>query len=455
MPNMRHRFRRLSHGSVGVRRRGGLSGPTLPARRRRGLCAVAVAAATVAATTLPALALGESGAAAASSACSVGYVVDQWTGGFTANVTLTNGGSALTAWSVTWSFAGGQQVTSAWNAQVTQSGAAVTATNESYNGAVAAGGSIQFGFQGTWSGSNTAPTNFALNGVSCAGGGSASASASTSASATPSVSASPTPSTSASASTSATASSSASPSATATGTASSGCTVTGAVFCDGFENQTSSVPSGRWSVYNLDCSGSGTAAIDSTTAHTGTRSAKVVGVDGYCNHVFLRDTGDMALAGPVWDVRFYVMHTTPLPTGHVTFVAMNDTSEGNTDLRFGGQDGALMWNRQADDQTLPDQSPAGVAQSAALPVNTWNCVEFQVNGSTGAITTWLNGTEIAGLSENGTAVANVSDQWLAGAGASWRPSLTDLKFGWESYGGGGNDTLWFDDIALGAGRIGC
>jgi hypothetical protein len=231
--------------------------------------------------------------------------------------------------------------------------------------------------------------------------------------------------------------------------------VTGVVFCDGFENQATSVPSGRWSVYSRDCSGTGTVAIDATTAHSGAKSAKAVGFDGYCNHVFIRDSSDMGLAGPVWDVRFYVMHTTPLPTGHVTFVAMNDASENNTDLRFGGQDGALMWNRQADDQTLPDQSPAGVAQSTALPVDTWNCVEFQINHTTGAITTWVNGSQIAGLSENGTPVANVSDQWLSGNGASWRPNLTDLKFGWESYGGGGNDTLWFDDIALGTTRIGC
>jgi hypothetical protein len=208
-------------------------------------------------------------------------------------------------------------------------------------------------------------------------------------------------------------------------------------------------------VYSLDCSGTGSASIDSATAHSGVKSAKVVGVDGYCNHVFLRDASDMGLAGPVWDVRFWVMHTTPLPTGHVTFVAMNDSSAGNTALRFGGQDGALMWNRQSDDQTLPDQSPAGVAQSAALPVNTWSCVEFQVNGSTGAVTTWLNGSQVAGLSENGTPVANVSDQWLAGNGAHWRPTLTDLEFGWESYGGGGDDNLWFDDIALSTGRIGC
>ncbi|MCP3786536.1 hypothetical protein NLX85_24520 [Micromonospora sp. A3M-1-15] len=42
-------------------------------------------------------------------------------------------------------------------------------------------------------------------------------------------------------------------------------------------------------------------------------------------------------------------------------------------------------------------------------------------------------------------------QWY---GRTWRPQLTDLKIGWESYGGAA-DTLWFDDVALGATRIGC
>src|SRR6185312_486711 len=168
-------FRRPSDGSV-------------EGRRRRGLLAAAVAVASVAAA-LP-VALGESGAAAATAPCSVTYQVNQWSGGFTANVSVTNGGAALTAWTISWSFDGTQQITSAWNAQVTQSGKAATATNESYNGAVAAGGS-QFGFQGTWSGTNDTPTNFALNGASCGGGStSASPSASASASATPSPSAS-------------------------------------------------------------------------------------------------------------------------------------------------------------------------------------------------------------------------------------------------------------------------
>ncbi|MFE9955301.1 hypothetical protein [Micromonospora sp. NPDC005299] len=38
--------------------------------------------------------------------------------------------------------------------------------------------------------------------------------------------------------------------------------------------------------------------------------------------------------------------------------------------------------------------------------------------------------------------------------ASLHSSAGDLKIGWERYGGAA-DTLWFDDVALGATRIGC
>ncbi|MEW2521962.1 glycoside hydrolase family 6 protein [Actinacidiphila alni] len=102
-------------------------------------------------------------------ACSVSYkIASAWTGGFTADVTVRNTGSAaVNGWSLAWSFPGDQKITSAWNAKATQSGAAVTATDLGYNGTIAAGGSTAFGFQGTASGSGS-PTAFTLNGASCA-----------------------------------------------------------------------------------------------------------------------------------------------------------------------------------------------------------------------------------------------------------------------------------------------
>ncbi|MET7454282.1 cellulose binding domain-containing protein [Streptomyces sp. NPDC005574] len=103
-------------------------------------------------------------------ACTVTYqVTNQWTGGFQADVRLTNtGSSAWSGWSLGWSFPGGQKVTQLWNADFTQSAAAVTARNVSWNGTVAAGSSVTFGFTGSWSGSNPKPTAFALGDRSCA-----------------------------------------------------------------------------------------------------------------------------------------------------------------------------------------------------------------------------------------------------------------------------------------------
>jgi hypothetical protein len=167
--------------------------------------------------------------------------------------------------------------------------------------------------------------------------------------------------------------------------------------------------------------------------------------------VFVRNTQLLGTTSNVWFVRYWVRHTTALPTSHVTAVAMSDAADGNKDLRFGGQNGALQFNRASDDATLPEQSPAGVALSSPLPVGTWNCVEFKVDGRDGTIQTWLNGTSVPGLLEDGVATHDIDGQWL---NRTWRPSLTDLRLGWESYGSGA-DTLWYDDVAVSAQRNGC
>ncbi|MGW7407759.1 cellulose binding domain-containing protein [Streptomyces sp. NPDC054833] len=102
-------------------------------------------------------------------ACTVTYgVTNQWTGGFQADVQLTNTGStAWNGWSLGWSFPDGQKITQLWNADWTQSGAAVNAKNVSWNGTVAAGSSVGFGFTGSWTGANTKPTTFELGDQTC------------------------------------------------------------------------------------------------------------------------------------------------------------------------------------------------------------------------------------------------------------------------------------------------
>lgn len=91
--------------------------------------------------------------------CSATYrIVNQWTGGFTAEVTVANGTASTPAgWTVTWSFASGQRVTSAWNATLTQTGDSYRAVDVGWNGRPAPGQSATFGVQGTFTGANGPP----------------------------------------------------------------------------------------------------------------------------------------------------------------------------------------------------------------------------------------------------------------------------------------------------------
>jgi hypothetical protein len=116
-------------------------------------------------------AAAETSAASGGSTCHVGYTItNQWPGGFGASITIDNTGTtALSNWTLTWSFANGQTVTQLWNGNVAQSGSTVTVTNMSYNGSIPAGGSYTgVGFNGSWNNTtNAVPTSFAVNGTTC------------------------------------------------------------------------------------------------------------------------------------------------------------------------------------------------------------------------------------------------------------------------------------------------
>jgi O-glycosyl hydrolase len=104
-----------------------------------------------------------------SGSCQVTYTTQsQWAGGFVANVTITNpGSSAISGWTLGFSFPGDQKITNAWSGSVTQSGASVSITSASYNATLAAGSSVSLGFQGTWTSSDAAPVAFTLNRTPC------------------------------------------------------------------------------------------------------------------------------------------------------------------------------------------------------------------------------------------------------------------------------------------------
>ncbi|CAG9950305.1 unnamed protein product [Clonostachys rosea f. rosea IK726] len=93
-----------------------------------------------------------------------------------------------------------------------------------------------------------------------------------------------------------------------------------------------------------------------------------------------------------------------------------------------------MYNRETDDATLPDLSPNGIAASVALKAGQFQCLEYHL-GKDGTIETWLDGTSISGLQAGPNASNPYSAQWGNG---SYKPSITGIYFGWESYGGDAN-----------------
>lgn len=124
---------------------------------------IASAASNQASTTTKAATSG-------SGACHISYVdQNDWGSGFTGSMSISNTGSnPLTAWTLSWTFAGNQQLNQSWNGNYTQNGKNVAITNASWNGSIPAGGTVSgIGFNASYTGSNPNPTAFYLNGVLC------------------------------------------------------------------------------------------------------------------------------------------------------------------------------------------------------------------------------------------------------------------------------------------------
>jgi hypothetical protein len=223
--------------------------------------------------------------------------------------------------------------------------------------------------------------------------------------------------------------------------------------CDDFEGAATGGPPdpAKWTVGAPDLTGTGALAIDEGQHHSGARSVKVTGQGGYSNHIFLTNRTVIGTLGPVVWGRFYLRLSDALGDGHVTFLAMADAAAGGKHVRMGGQSKILMWNRESDDATLPALSPTGIAASEPLPTDRWLCLEFTIDERAGTMQTWVDGAEVAGLHLDATPTPDVDEQWLRQA---WRPMLTDFALGWESYAGQAM-TLWLDDVALDAHRVGC
>nr|WP_244883294.1 endo-1,4-beta-xylanase [Streptomyces zhihengii] len=91
--------------------------------------------------------------------CTAAYTTTaSWPGGYNGQVTITAGGSAITAWEVPLTFTAPQKVANSWNGTASWDGSGTVLTmRSSYNGNLAAGGSTSFGFTVTTGGGSASP----------------------------------------------------------------------------------------------------------------------------------------------------------------------------------------------------------------------------------------------------------------------------------------------------------
>jgi endo-1,4-beta-xylanase len=122
-------------------------------------------------TTAPPTTAPPTTAPPSSGTCKVSDLLDAWNTGLTEQITITNTGtSTINNWSLAFTLASGQVITSTWNANITPTTGAVSAANLSYNATIPAGGTTNFGFQATQTGNAAAPPTFTLNGTTCTTG---------------------------------------------------------------------------------------------------------------------------------------------------------------------------------------------------------------------------------------------------------------------------------------------
>jgi hypothetical protein len=182
-------------------------------------------------------------------------------------------------------------------------------------------------------------------------------------------------------------------------------------------------------------------AIDSTLAHSGTKSVKFLNSDGTSFSQML----GVATTVPRFWTRVYLRADVDMATqmgGHATYVAATDGNGDPNDgvqIRVGEHSCQLELNRKSDDkELLSNGGTYACSGGIVFAKDTWNCLEISYDGPNKEVRVFVNSVESTAL--------HVTD---------WGPyAYSMFKFGFENYGSGKRN-MWYDDVAIAAERIGC
>jgi hypothetical protein len=253
-----------------------------------------------------------------------------------------------------------------------------------------------------------------------------------------------------------------------------------ALLCDDFESySTGAPPNGKWTNNQT----LGTIAVDTTRAHSGTKSVKLSAKDngdagsGNSYRSVMITLSDKTLLPPsgnvLWGRMWFWLQSAPTGNVHWTFIAGYGpvpNQSYHAVYRYGGQtpitnNGTFVGSQLMANYDTPDSyqtPPVGPksdcwlhgGNTEVVPVGTWTCVEWMFDTGKNTMRIWQNGSELTDLAMTGTGQGCVNQPatppyvWLA-------PTFDQLDLGWESYQDDGARNIWIDDVGIGTQQLGC
>jgi hypothetical protein len=188
--------------------------------------------------------------------------------------------------------------------------------------------------------------------------------------------------------------------------------------------------------------GAGDFTIDTAVAASGSSSVRIDSNNAF--HTMLQFALPQAVRdqNEVFGRVFLRLAATP-NAAHFIWVEVGTALNDGHEMRLGHNVGQLQSNHFLNgEQDIRDQSRALVADQ-------WYCLEFQMANDPDELRVWLDGEETLLSTTNYT--AGPGAQGNTNALADFIPPLEAFRIGWELQ----NGTVWFDDVALANGRIGC
>lgn len=141
--------------------------------------------------------------------------------------------------------------------------------------------------------------------------------------------------------------------------------------------------------------------------------------------------------------------TSKLSTQHLIWMEAGEVTNDTHEIRIGANLGYFqvnLFHNGEVDLRAPD---------AALTLDTWHCVEFEMGPD--LLEIWLDSQHVDALStKNWVEVGQGNGGVQASSPMSnWSPTYAAFRLGWELSSGDDNGDIFYDDVALGHARLGC